>query len=189
MKNLRTSKGFTLIEILVVIVIIATVLSIALLSFNVVRDDQELRTLSKRFMAIVEVAQNDATLQGREFGIEFLTGGYRFVEYDTLLGVWVDVPDDELLRLRQLPEGVEFELYLEGKRILLSADAAELKSADDDEGLNNTPTYSPHLWVFSSGEQTPFELHALRFVDDARLVMRGDALGTMTIVQDDDEIG
>jgi len=186
MQTSRSETGFTLVELLVVIVIIATVLSIAMLSFGIIGDDRDLKTEAKRFAALTEVAQDEATMQGREFGVEILTAGYRFVEYDGLTGLWTDIPGDDTLRLRGLPEGVEFELYLEDKRILLDNDPAPFEDPEKITG-RGTQAYAPHLLVYSSGDATPFELHLWRSHDDVRVVLRGDALGAVRILDADEE--
>ena len=59
------SRGFTLIEILVVVIIIGTVMSIAVLSLNLASDDRDLQTEARRFMSLVEVVQDEAMVQGR----------------------------------------------------------------------------------------------------------------------------
>jgi general secretion pathway protein H len=187
MRISRLEAGFTLIELLVVLFIITTILSIGMLSFGILGDDRELQTEAKRFGALLEVAQDEASMQGREFGIEFMTAGYRFVEYDTLLGIWVDIPNDELLRLRVLPDNVEFELFLEGKRIQLELDPAELEDPDKKSSRLDTKVYTPHLLVFSSGDATPFELHIRRDFDDKRLLLRGDALGQIEFLGAEDQ--
>lgn len=187
MRTSRFDRGFTLIEILVVIVIVGTVLSIAMLSFGVLDNDRDLQTEAKRFVALMEVAQDDASMQGREFGIELMTAGYRFVEYDALAERWADVPGDEILRLRSLPEQVEFELYLEDKRIVLSDDPATFDDPDEQSKRSATDVYTPHLLVYSSGDATPFELHVWRLFDDSRVVIRGDALGLVEFVNPDEE--
>lgn len=183
----RSETGFTLVEILVVIFIVMTVLSIGLLSFGIVGDDEELRTETTRYAALAEVAQDDAFMQGREFGIEFMMSAYRFVEYDGLSGLWTDIPDDETLRLRPLPDGYEFELYLEDKRILLDRDPAPFEDPDEATSQNSNYSYSPHLLIYSSGDATPYELHIVRRLDDRRSVVRGDALGLVEIVNPDEE--
>ena len=48
------------------------------------------------------------------------------------LGYWVELPGDEILRCADCPEGVEFDLFLEDKRVLLDADASELDAPDED---------------------------------------------------------
>jgi len=187
MRHSRIDAGFTLIELLVVMVIIATVLSIGMLSFGLLGDDRELQTEARRFVALAEVAQDEAAMQGREFGIELMTAGYRFVEYNALTAQWADIPADDTLRLRGLPEDVEFELYLEDKRILLNDDPAPFEDPDKDKTRLSNAFYAPHLLIYSSGDATPFELHLWRDFDDLRVVLRGDALGAVKIVNPDAE--
>ena len=100
--KLSKARGFTLIEILVVIVIVATIVSMALLSIGVAGEDEELDTERKRLAALIETVQDEALLQGREFGIEFTTSAYRFVEFDPLARQWSEVPYDDLYRLRSV---------------------------------------------------------------------------------------
>lgn len=174
--------GFSLLEIMVVVVIVGIVISVASLSLGILRNDRELKTEADRFMALAEVAQDEATMQSREFGIELMTTGYRFVEYDALAEQWADVPGDDTLRLRALPEDVEFELYLEDKRIVLNNDPAEFENPKTRMTGFATQKYSPHLMIFSSGDATPFELRILRTYGDQNVLLRGDALGAVEIV-------
>ncbi len=187
MQTDKRTAGFTLIEILVVVVIIATILSITLLSFGILGNDAELRTEGQRIASLIEVTQDDATLQGREFGLEFMTSSYRFVEYDALTGVWSDIPGDDTLRLRSLPEDVEFELYLEDKRVLLNDGPTPFDADGKNSGRNATDVYSPHLLVYSSGDATPFELRISRRYDGQQFIVRGDALGTIEFEEEDED--
>lgn len=181
----RSAAGFTLIEIMVVIVIVGVVLSIATLSLGLLSSDRDLRTEAQRFIALAGVAQDEATLQGREYGIELLNGGYRFVEYDGGTGQWSDILGDETLRLRELSDGLAFELFLEAKRVLLDEDPASF-DVDEETNFLGKETYSPHLLIYSSGDTTPFELHLMRDIDDSLIVMRGNALGAIEIVNPDE---
>lgn len=187
MPKSRYPAGFTLVEILVVIVIVGTVVSIAMLSFGVLGNDRELQTEARRFVSLLELARDDATMQSREFGIELMTGSYRFVEYDSLAGRWVEVPGDDTLRLRALPDDEEFELYLEDKRILLDENPAEIKAPDETSMSSSSKPYAPHLLIYSSGEATPFELHVWRSFDDERVVLRGNVFGEIEIADRDEE--
>lgn len=125
-------------------------------------------------------------MQGREFGIEVMTAGYRFVEYDSLSGLWGDVLGDDTLRLRTLPENLEFELFLEDKKILLENDPASFDDPNKTNTSSTSKTYAPHLMIFSSGDATPFELQLWRTIDDKRVFIKGDAIGVVEVVQEDD---
>ena len=172
---------------MVVVVIVGIVISVASLSMGILGKDRELKIQADRFMALAELVQDEATMQSREFGIEVMTGGYRFVEYDTLAGQWADIPGDDTLRLRALPQDVEFELYLEDKRIVLDDDPAEFDDPDKQITRSSSQNYSPHLLIYSSGDATPFELHILRGQGDQNVIIRGDALGSLEIVNPDEE--
>ena len=104
-----SARGFTLIEILVVIVIVATIVSIALLS---------------------------------------VTSSYRFVEFDPLTRQWAEIYGDDLYRLRRLPEGLEFELFIDDRRIELAANPKELTDPDRPMTSGVDP-YTPHLFLFA----------------------------------------
>jgi general secretion pathway protein H len=186
MSGRRHIRGFTLIELLVVIVIVATVTSIVVLSVGLTGEDAEADTERRRLAALIENVQDDAMMQGREFGIELMTTAYRFVEFDPLSREWMDVPGDELYRLRQLPEGLEFELYIDEKRVQLSNDPQELIDPDKQTLSTATRTYVPHLFVFASGESSAYEIRVRRPQTQFELIMRGNILGEIEFGEDDE---
>lgn len=179
-------RGFTLIELLVTLVIVSIILSIAVVSLNLVSDDREIRTEARRLMSLLEVAQDDAVLQGRDFGIEFLLGGYRFVEYDAYSGQWQDILGADVLRHRQIPEEMEISLYLEDKRVLLDKDALGLGEEDQENPTTEFKNYAPHLLIFSSGDMTPFELSIRRVTDQLAVALKGDLFGNIEYIDDED---
>jgi hypothetical protein len=87
--------------------------------------------------------------------------------------------------LRQLPEGLEFELYVDDKRIELKDDPQRLKDPDKANAIGVEP-YMPHLFVFASGESTVFELHLRRPQLERRLILRGDVLGALDFGENDE---
>ncbi len=183
--KLSRARGFTLIEVLVVIVIVATVVSMALLSLGIAGEDEELDTERRRLAALIETVQDEAMMQGREFGIEFTTSAYRFVEYDALARRWDEVPFDDLYRLRTLPEGLEFELFIDDKRVKLDNDPKTIDDPDDQPLGAGVQVYVPHLYVFASGESTAFELRMWRPQTDAELVLTGDILGEIRYAEEE----
>ena len=179
-------RGFTLIELLVTIVIIGIILSIAVMSLSLVGDDREVRKEAQRLMSLLEVAKDDAVLQGREFGVEFLLGSYRFVEYEPVSGQWLDILGEDLLRTRQIPEEMEISLFLEDKRIALEENPIELVDADRADATTQARNYAPHIMIFSSGDMTPFEVHINRATDSVSVALQGDLLGNLDFVDDED---
>jgi general secretion pathway protein H len=181
----RTNRAFTLIELLVVVVIIAVVSSIAILSLGILGDDRSLQQEARRLSSLIELANDDATIQGRDFGLEIMRSGYRFVEHDPLLDRWYELIGDDFLRARQLEEGMEFELFLEERRVLLDTAAAEIEAEEDDRELIDD--YLPHILILSSGDVSPFELRLSRLSDRAALTITMSLAGELEIETDEQQ--
>ena len=189
--NLRGDCAFTLIELLVVIVIVGIVSAVALLSFGILGDDRNLQREARRMGSLIELANDEATMQGRDYGLEIMQSGYRFVEHDPFTEQWHEIIGDETLRPRQLEEQMEFELFLEGRRILLEEDAA-VTERDEDEDENDTnrsliEDYIPHVLILSSGDITPFELRIVRQPDRTEITMTMSLLGEFEIQTNDQQ--
>jgi len=185
MRTRQRKQGFTLIEILVVIVIVATVVSMALLSVGLVGEDAELEKERMRLASVIETVQDEALLQGREFGVEIMTSAYRFIEFDPFTRIWAEVPGDDLYRLRSLPEGLEFELYIDEKQIRLENEPKKLDDPDKPVLSAGAKPYVPHLFLFASGESSAYEIRLRRPQTDQELIMRGDFLGEIEFGEDD----
>lgn len=179
-------SGFTLIEVLVVVTIIGIISAVVVLSLGNLGDDRELQTEARRITSLIEMASDEATLQGRDFGLELLQTGYRFVEFDALTGQWSEVFGDELMRLRQLAQNTEFDLFLEDRRVLLDIDAGD-SAQDDDAGDNYlSQDYLPHILILSSGDITPFRLEIVRNTDQTSVSLGVSANGEISVGTNDD---
>lgn len=195
MRSARDSRsGFTLIELLVVIVIIGIVSAVVMLSAGLLGGaGRELAGEARRLEALVELAEDEALLQGRDFGLELMQGGYRFVEHDPQSRQWFELAGDELLRPRELEEGLSLALFLEDRRIDLEAQAADIAGdqddGDDKEADRNDRAgdndYSPHVLILSSGDVTPFQLSILRESDGAEVVLATNPAGELEVRTDE----
>lgn len=180
-----------------VVVIVAIMSSFVLLSINVVGDERDLEREARRLVSIIQTAADEAELQGRDFGIEFVREGYRFVEYDPAFDVWVEVVGDDVLRTRELPEALEFALVVEDKRIELADSHAELDAVDDDDDDDDRASalsdprvrkFAPHAMILSSGDLSPFELRILRPLDAIEELVRVEPTGEIAIGEDEDDV-
>ena len=181
-------RGFTLIELLVVIALLGILISIAVVSFNLIGDERGVQKEIQKLSSLIDLATDEAQMQGRDFGLEFLQTGYRFVEYDPYLDAWNEVIGDELLRPRTLQEDMELDLKLEDRRVLLQAEAKETEKEDDMNNRDLTDDYLPHVLILASGDITPFELYVLRRTDRVTVGLELKLGGELEVIVDDTEL-
>ncbi|HJS92360.1 MAG TPA: type II secretion system minor pseudopilin GspH [Steroidobacteraceae bacterium] len=138
------SGGFTLLEIMVVVLIIGVVTAGVVLSINFAGKDTALETESQRLLSLMKYARDQAELQTRNYGIAFSQHGYEFVVYDVRQGVWRPVSEDEVLRERTLPNGLGFKLVVDARPIVLS-DSLEVPSgsSSSDSASSSKPHTRP----------------------------------------------
>jgi general secretion pathway protein H len=166
------SKGFTLVEILVVVVIIAVVISLTVLSMNTTGRDSQLDEESRRIEGLVGLLHDRALLEGRDFGLRIEPTAYEFVVYDSRRDRWLMMDQDREFRHRELPKGVSFQLQLDSQTVVLKSIDRNLSSG--------SPPPNPQVAIAASGEGTPFRLILLRDATQAKAAVDGDALGKIS---------
>jgi general secretion pathway protein H len=148
--------GFTLLEILVVIVIIGVMVSMVTLSVGLLGIDREADEETRRFWAVLRQAREEAELQAIDLAVFVGTSDYEFLRFDTRRNEWLPVVDDKLYAQRTLPEGLRFRLWMEGREIVLKPGLPDRSKKDENQ------KWPPQLTVLSSGEIVPFELQLER---------------------------
>ncbi len=166
------SKGFTLVEILVVVVIMAIVISLAVLSIGVTGRDSQLDEESRRIEGLVDLLHERALLEGRDFGLRIEPAAYEFVVYDAARDRWLTLDQEHEFRHRDLPKGVSFQLQLDSQTVVL-------KPVDRNLASDQAPP-GPQVAIAASGEGTPFRLTLLRDATQAKASVDGDALGKIS---------
>ncbi len=114
------SKGFTLVEILVVLVIMTVVISLAVLSVNATGRDSQLDEESRRIQGLVGLLHDRALLEGRDFGLRIEPAAYEFVVYDPRRDRWMMLNQEQEYRHRELPKGISFQLQLDSQTVVLN---------------------------------------------------------------------
>lgn len=158
------SAGFTLIEILVVLVIIAMLVSMATINTSHDGRYDELKNQSEKIKFQLMTASDVALFENKNLGVLFSKTEFQFFSYDidltkaanTTSQVGNTTPTPEFswqpytvknLKLEPLPESMNYSLEVEGQEVTLPY---ALKQ-DADE-------ISPNMYLLAAGEQTPIKL-------------------------------
>ena len=126
------SRGFTLIEMMIVVFIIGIITAGVLLSVNLTGRDRDLEKESDRLLTLVNYVREQAEMQTRDYGIIVHDDGYQFVAYDARRGLWREVYEDDALHIRMLPGGLDFKLMVDARPVVLQS-TGEIKKPDPKE--------------------------------------------------------
>lgn len=173
----KTAAGFTLIEVLVVVVIAGVITSVAVLSLGD-RSEQKLDAETRRFTSLLEMARDEAVLKSSQIGLGFWERGYQFFVqvYPPSDGkqaaaepYWQLITQDRLLYPRKFPDVVLAELFLQGVKTTLEPN----------------PPDTPSIFILNSGEMMPFELIlSLDQQERQQRIIRADNLGKLSLESD-----
>ena len=176
----RRSAGFTLLELMVVLVLIGIIFSFAVLSLGGDDYAELMEQETHRMMTLLGLASDEAVLRGDELAVLFAEDGYSFLILDEDQQ-WRATSEDGLLKSYALPEGVDLRLEVEGEPPILTA-----TSIDDIELLENDPDedeeeeLQPQVFILSSGEMTPFTVTFMSRQSRIRYRLTASLLGTLS---------
>ena len=155
--NLTSSReqGFTLLELLIVIVIVSILFTFAVLSIRTPSPEDRIKEETLRLQRLIQLALEEAVMKNQEYGLEFKQDGYRFLTLTD--NQWAPFDGDKLFRQRELPDEMEIELSVEQTDIIIgeAAETAETddEEMDDEEMEKEKP--KPQVFLLSSEEITP----------------------------------
>ena len=136
---MRRAQGFTLIEIVIVLLIIT--ITIGLVGINLYRGDNDrVRDETDRIVLLLQAAREEAILQGQVFGVQFTHEGYRFQRLNAK-GKLENIKTDDVLGPRTLPDGITLSFEMDGV------------AANDEAGLLLDPTgnFIPFVLTLRAG--------------------------------------
>lgn len=190
-------RGFTLLEIMIVIVIIGILATFATLSIGDRALDDRLEAEARRVEQILRLAEDEADLKGLPIGLRVGARGYRFLVIDNERH-WRDYAESGLMRSRMLLEPFYAELRIEGRLVPPAPDdipqpaAASTKASAKTAAAPSAKTdakpldeeqakkQQPQVMLLPGSQMTPFtlDIRAPNYASYFRI--EGDALGRIT---------
>jgi general secretion pathway protein H len=168
----RQQAGFTLIEILVVLIIVGLLSALAVFTMGGSSQQRELENEVRKLYVLMQTASEQAVLDNLEMGLQLEDDGYQFVAFEDKTGDWKP-SGERIFRHRSLPEWLVTTKFIE-------SDTPRLASEEDK--------LLPDVVFFSSGETTPFEIEfTVGSNTDSMHVIASDGVSPMEWRQPGDE--
>ena len=195
-------RGFTLIEIMLVIVIIGCAVGIVVLSIPGLAPggQDDLRTQATRLTAVVQQLSEQAVLEGRVIALRDDKTGYRFMvrarkadvpveqqktaiatEWDDQL--WIPYVKDKVVTEGTFPTGTQVDLSLGGLTLDNESRTLGVEKQDWFARSGDDSDLAPQILLLPGNEITPFELTLTAAADSGSdsqpylVQIRGDETG------------
>ena len=181
-------SGFSLLELIIVLVIIGIIVAAITLSIADTRGDN-LRFEARRLTARLSLAIDEAILTNQEYGLEIENDRYRFLALNEDSWQAIAAENEKQLIEQKLPPGMEIQLKVDGLFAQFNEQAVSKLFSEYEEGSEETDNRNfindtneetnadstsdfnddsdkreadkklrPQIYLMSSGELNPFTL-------------------------------
>jgi general secretion pathway protein H len=157
MKARPISKGFTLIEILVVLLIITILAGVTIARLPAVSKNADFETETRRLELLFSMAHQESILDSTEFGFRLTDHGYKLLKFDDGSQSWMDAENP--FQERSLPDDL---------KLVIKADS---------DGFSLLGENLPPVLILSSGENTPFRLILQSTLQDTSRTLMSEGYG------------
>lgn len=197
--NTKHQFGFTLIELMLVVLIIGLASAIVMMTVDDSKQKKSVKRAAYKMAALSGIALDKAVLTGREFGIVFDNDQYHFVELAEKR--WQAVVDDVLTvqTLDNMTVSAEIDGFewLPDQTDFSSSAFYDDREIDRELDEEENP-HIPQLLILSSGEMTPFKvtlsldsekLYDLREDEKNYFVtVKANTLGLLNVTDSNDDV-
>lgn len=160
----RPRRGFTLLEVMAVLVIIGILMTFVSLTAGGDRRAEQIQREAQRLAALLQMASEEAVMRSEQLALRVGKHDYAFMILQN--NQWQPLDDDRPLHPRELPDEIELDLELED---------------NPPPGLTSEEAEAPQVFLLSSGEMTPFVLTLSMPDSDVRYSIKATLLGRLEL--------
>jgi general secretion pathway protein H len=159
---MKPQRGFTILEILVVVAVISIIASTILLSSDFSRADDRLNKHGTDLSKTLQLLMQEAILQDRNFALSVQPGEYSILEYNGEKFV----PSEDTF-IKKIGRKYDYE--------------DELSIDQNIVKIEKTKEPQPQILILASGEMTVFQWDIIDHDNDLRLRLNSSLLGKITM--------
>jgi len=158
----RNQRGFTLLEIVVVVFIVGLIATIITLRFRTPTYEATPQAQANQILSFMQIVQEQAIIQPAILGIKFMGQEYQVFQLvsDNNQKKWFSLSSkNKFWKAKKIPSSLIIHLNTQ----------------------EHSDAFSPNIIFLPSGELTPFELQLKEKGDERAYIIRGDESGNLTI--------
>ena len=141
------APGFTLVEILVVLIIVSVMSGIVVTSLPSSFQNSDFDEESLRLKTVIELIREESLTRASEYGLKTDKDNYSFFVYNEIEQNWTQLKTKPYAE-HKLGYGILLKTTIEDNELILT----------DEEDEESSVPNAPRILLLSSGEMTPFEI-------------------------------
>jgi general secretion pathway protein H len=141
------APGFTLVEILVVLIIVSVMSGIVVTSLPSSFQNSDFDEESLRLKTVIELIREESLTRASEYGLKTDKDNYSFFVYNEMEQNWTQLNTKPYAE-HKLGYGILLKTSIEDNELILT----------DEEDEESSVPNAPRILLLSSGEMTPFEI-------------------------------
>ena len=141
------APGFTLVEILVVLIIVSVMSGIVVTSLPSSFQNSDFDEESLRLKTVIELIREESLTRASEYGLKTDKDNYSFFVYNEIEQNWTQLNTKPYAE-HKLGYGILLKTTIEDNELILA----------DEEDEESSVSNAPRILLLSSGEMTPFEI-------------------------------
>ena len=154
------APGFTLVEILVVLIIVSVMSGIVVTSLPSSFQNSDFDEESLRLKTVIELIREESLTRASEYGLKTDKDNYSFFVYNEIEQNWTQLNTKPYAE-HKLGYGILLKTSIEDNELILT----------DEEDEESSVPNAPRILLLSSGEMTPFEITIALGRDETRTLV------------------